>query len=475
MNTKKKIKIVTASVVALYSVLIIGWHFYTPHTTLAVQNPGSDNRPEGQARKADDVLIGEYFMKNEELTNSDEFSGAWSCFRGEKADNIIRTTDEIYTGEKDYPMLWSVTTGEGHAAPVIYKGRVYLLDYNEQMSADELRCFALETGKELWRRWYRVPMKRNHGFSRTIPVVSDDYLITLGPEGHIMCCDPISGDMKWTLDMKKTYSTEVPFWYTGQCPRVDNGVLLIAPAGEEVLMAGIDVQTGEEVWRTPNTVKFKMSHSSIMPMTLSGKATYVYIGIGGICGVSASGADQGTLLWSTDRWQPTVVAPSPLQLSSNRIFAVAGYGTGAALIQVDRTNNQWNATVVEQYKPNAGLSSEQQTPILYENMIISVMPKDGGALRDRLVCYSPNNLHTALWSSAADERFGLGPYLAINNKLFVFKDDGELYLYQIEQHGMKLLKKQKIMDGIDAWGPLAYANGILIVRDGHHVVALKVN
>ena len=58
---------------------------------------------------------------------------------------------------------------------MIYKGRVYVLDYNESLNSDALRCFSLESGKELWRRWYRVPMKRNHGFSRTVPVIRDEY------------------------------------------------------------------------------------------------------------------------------------------------------------------------------------------------------------------------------------------------------------------------------------------------------------
>ena len=62
----------------------------------------------------------------------------------------------------------------------------------------------------------------------------------------------------------------------------------------------------------------------------------------------------------------------------------------------------------------------------------------------------------------------------INNRLFVFKDDGELYVYEVGQHDMKLLKKQRIMDGADAWGPLAYADGMLIVRDAHMVKCLKI-
>ena len=473
MKEKRIVAGITILVVLIFTGIIIGWHLYTPHENLAIQAPGADNRPEGLTRAANDVLIGEFFMKYEDA--SSELTGKWCSFRGEQTSNIIKTSEPINISEEEYPVLWSVETGEGHAAPVIFNGRVYFLDYNEQLSSDALRCFSLETGQELWRRWYRVPIKRNHGFSRTVPAISDDYIITIGPEGHVMCCDPETGEMKWSLDMQKEFKTEVPFWYTGQCPRVDNNVLILAPAGEDILLAGLDCQTGEIIWTTPNTLNYKMSHSSVMPMTLGGKKMYVYIGVGGICGISAEESDRGTILWETNKWQPSVVAPSPLQISSNQIFMVAGYGTGGALLRVDHSGGKWTASVTDQYKPNEGLSSEQQTPIFYNNMIISVMPKDGGGHRGKLVCYSPSNLRSPVWTSAADERFGLGPYIIINNKLFVFKDDGELYIYEAQQNSMKLLKKQRIItDGADAWGPLAYADGMLIVRDAHIVKCLKI-
>ncbi|KAA6316857.1 hypothetical protein EZS27_032894, partial [termite gut metagenome] len=458
----------------IYVSVIVGWHIYSPKRNFSLQAPGADNRPEGLARKANDVLIGEFFMRYDDITSL--LTGKWHCFRGESFSNIVRSSDIINTDQEEYAILWSVKTGEGHAAPVIFNGRVYFLDYDESLSSDALRCFSLESGKELWRRWYRVPMKRNHGFSRTAPAISDNYVITLGPQGHIMCCNPASGDLKWSLDMQKEFKTEVPFWYAGQCPHVDGNTLIVAPAGEEVLLAGIDCDTGEIIWQTPNTLNYKMSHSSVMPMTLGGKRTYVYIGVGGVCGISAEKEDVGTLLWSATKWQPSVIAPSPLQLSSNTIFLVAGYGAGGAMLRVDKSGSKWTASIADQYKANEGLSSEQQTPILYNNLIITIIPKDGGSLRGKLVCYSPSDLHNPIWSSGADERFGLGPYMVINNYLFAFKEDGELYVYGIQSKSMNLLKKQRIMDeGADAWGPMAYADGRLIVRDSHEVVCLKIN
>ena len=240
-------------------------------------------------------------------------------------------------------------------------------------------------------------------------------------------------------------------------------------------MVGVDIKTGKTLWGTPNTVDFKMSHSSVIPMTLGGTPTYVYSGVGGVCGVSAEEGNRGQLLWSADEWQPSVVAPSPMQISSNKVFLVAGYGAGGALLQVDKTGASWEATIKDSYKANEGMSSEQQTPINYQGTLITILPKDGGGMRERLAMYQPGDLHEPIWTSGADERFGLGPYIVVDNRLFAFKEDGELYVYQLAPDSMTLLKKQRIMEeGVDAWGPLAYADGMLIVRDSKTIKCLRV-
>lgn len=473
MINDKKITWITVGFIAFYLCLLIGWHCYDPSSSFTASLPGADHRPAGTVRKANEVVIGEFFMQE----NSEKVAplwGEWPCFRGARHDNQAPLPPNMKWMEGKFEELWSVTTGEGHAAPIISEGRVYVLDYDEALSSDALRCFDLQTGKQLWRRWYRVPIKRNHGFSRTIPTICNSSVITIGPEGHVMCCDKISGQLRWSIDMKKRFGTEIPFWYTGQCPLVYDNTLVLAPAGTDTLMIGVDINTGKILWGTPNTVHLKMSHSSVIPMTLSGTPTFVYIGVGGVCGVSAGEGNRGKLLWSTNKWQPSVVAPSPLQIAQNQVFLVAGYGAGGALLQVDK-GSSWTATIKESYKANEGMSSEQQTPLNYQGTLITILPKDGGGMRERLAMYRPGNLHRPIWTSGADERFGLGPYMIIGNRLLAFKEDGELYVYELKSESMKLLKKQRIMEeGIDAWGPMAFADGMLIVRDSKTIKCLKI-
>ena len=472
MSNKKKLIGISLLTVLVYTAAIVWWHVYTPHSDFEKQLPGADNRPEGMERTIEDVRIGAFFTRFVENYTSD-LTGRWTTFRGENHDNVIRTSLPIIVPEEDYPVLWHFTTGEGYAAPVIMNGKFYVLDYDEDLRADMLRAFSLKTGKELWRRWYPVAMRRNHGFSRTVPAIGDGYVITIGPMGHVMACDPITGEMLWSLNMETYFKTVIPAWYTGQCPIVYNGVLVLAPAGEEVLMAGLNPMTGEILWTIPNDLGIRMSHSSIMPMTFHGKRTFVYFGNGGVVGVSAEEYDMGTLLWTSTQFRPTQVSPAPLQISPTDILLTAGYGAGAARLRVGRSGNQWTTTIVEQYGTTEGLVSEQQTPILHNGVIFTVLTRDARANRRRLAMFTPNNLRNAVWMS--EERFDYGPFIIINDYLFMFNDDGELFVYRVEGRSMTLLKRQVVVpDGVDAWGPIAFADGVLIVGDNHNIKGLKI-
>ena len=235
-------------------------------------------------------------------------------------------------------IVWQIKLGEGHAGPAIHKGKVYVLDYNEKIRADVLRCFSLETGEEIWKRWYNVAIKRNHGMSRTIPAVTDDYIISIGPRCQVMCLETETGNLLWALDLVRDYGAEIPQWYTAQCPLIDGDMAVIA-VWVENLYDWRKCKTGEIVWETPNPDKWKMSHSSIIPATILGKRHIFIWQLGGICGVAADGEDRGTILWKNTEWSPTVVATSPNIPGNNEIVFTTGYGAGEGKLKVSKSGN----------------------------------------------------------------------------------------------------------------------------------------
>ncbi len=478
MSTKSE-KIITrfsAGVTSLIGLLCLGWWFSAdPTTDFVVHGPGMDNKPvEAGAGFSDEtVTIGEYGETYDGIPLNSEAS--WPNFRGIDSDNISKERVSLADGwSSDGPeILWSVDLGEGHAAPAVKNGRVYLLDYDEEKNADALRCFSLADGKEIWRRWYQVKVKRNHGMSRTVPAVTDKYVVTMGPRCHVMCADAETGDFLWGLDLEKDYGTTVPFWYTGQCPIIDDGIAVIAPAGN-VLMMGVDCATGDIVWETPNPHGWEMSHVSVMPMMLNGKKMFVYSAVGGLVGVSAHAEDRGAVLWETTLWTHSVLAPSPVILSDGRIFLTAGYGVGSMMLKVTETDGVYTVEKLQEYKPDGGIASEQQTPLYWRGHLFSIQPKDAGWLREQFVCYHPDDCTRLVWSSGETNRFGLGPYLIADDKMFILNDDGVLILIEASTSGYRQLAQAKVLDGFDAWGPLALAGGRLLLRDSKRLVCIDV-
>jgi outer membrane protein assembly factor BamB len=472
--TKRTINIILISIATIGFVFLFWWLKADPTDEFTVNLEGADNRGDGNAF-VQEVTIGEHF---EEFSSDYKvLNETWTRFRGNDFDNISKSPVKLIEKfpESGPNILWSLELGEGHSGAAIYKGLAYLIDYNEEERADKLRCFSLVDGVEQWSRGYDVAVKRNHGMSRTIPAVTDDFIVTIGPKCHVMCVDRETGDYRWGLDIVKEYQNEIPFWYTGQCPLVDNNSAILATGGSALLI-GVDLETGEKLWETPNPNGWKMSHSSILPFTYGGRNMYVYSAIGGLVGIAADGDNIGEILWENSDWNHSVVAPAPVCMPDGKIFVTAGYGAGSMMLQLSESNGKFSVEVLDEYKPKDGLASEQQTPVYWNGHLFGIMPKDGGAIRTQMVCVNPADSKQVVWSSGKEARFGLGPYFIADNKFFILNDDGTLTIARPSTEKYIQLEQIKIFEhGHDAWAPFAIADGYLLLRDSKTMVCIDLN
>lgn len=453
-------------------VVLAWWLAHNPSRHFELNVPGMDGRPDSSAT-GEEVAIGAHFQRfSTEFTPMEE---SWPRFRGAGFDNISRSNIRLLDkfGASGPKVVWSRELGEGHAGVAIYQGAVYVMDYDEEARADVLRCFELKTGRELWRRWHNINLKRNHGMSRTIPAVNEKYILAIGPAGHTMCLARAGGSLLWGLDISREYDSEIPFWYTGQCPLLDGEEAILAIGGRALLI-GVDCASGEVLWETPNENGWKMSHSSVMPFEFAGVKMYVYSAVGGVAGIAAEGPQKGKALWESSEWNHPVVAPSPVCLPDGKVFLSAGYGAGSMLLQLKENGGAFQVEVIAEYAPKDGLSSEQQTPIYYDGYLYAIMPKDAGALRNELVCAHPDNIRQFVWSSGKANRFGLGPYMLADDKLYIMDDNAVLTIAKPAKTRYEQLDEIQLFEGFDAWAPFALADGYLILRDSKRMMCIDL-
>ena len=450
-------------VVMLLGLLCWYWVYEYASYEVAPRVSGQDGRPQVAETLDAEPRVIEGNLRQFDGTPS-EIVGSWPMFRGPGGDAVIKSDIPL---ARKWPSggptkLWQVQLGQGYAAPAVHHGCVYVIDYDMQAKADAIRCFSLAAGKEIWRYSYPVTIKRNHGMSRTIPAINENYIVTIGPKCHVTCLDAKTGEFKWMIDLVKQYGTKVPLWYAGQCPLIVDNQVILAPAGKEILMLAVDCETGDIVWECPNDKKWKMTHCSILPMRFAEKDFYVYPGSRGVAGISA---EDGTLLWQTDAWYLRTNVPTPVNVGQGRIFLSAGYNKGSLMLQLQQQQDKIVPNILFELTFDI-FGSDQQTPIYYKGYIYGVRPDK------QLVCLDMTG--QILWTSGSQHKYGLGAYMIADGMIYIIDDDGLLSLIEAIPDEFRLLDRAQVLDGHECWGPPALVAGRLLVRDLTTLVCLDV-
>lgn len=452
---------VLAALVALAALVL--WLARGPDGRLTLRLPGTDQAPGGgTGPKANPVLAGKLIPSDGKPA---DLPGAWPRFRGPDGDAISKeTTPLLRTWEAPGPrQLWGIDVGEGFAGAVVLSGRVYVMDYDRERKQDALRCLSLADGREIWRYSYPDSVKRNHGMSRTVPTVTDKVVIAMGPKCHVVCLNPLTGELRWGLDLVQQYGATVPQWYAGQCPLLDQTNLILAPGGKDSLLVKLEAETGVELWRSPNPRGWKMTHSSVVPAEFDGERMYVYCANNGVVGVAAR---DGSLLWECPDWKISLATvPSPVALPGGRLFLSGGYGAGSLMLKLKKENGRWLPETAFRLPPEV-FGATQHTPILYNNYLY------GARADGKFVCLSLEG--KVVWTSGTSQKFGLGSFILADGVFLSMNDSGLLRLIDATPDRYQLLAQAQVLTGQESWGPLALAGGRLIARDLTRMVCLDV-
>ena len=429
------------------------------------RGPGSENGASGNPVLAGALIPAEGAVPHPTAAQPEPLPGAWPQFRGPDRNAVSKESIPLLrTWQSSEPKeLWAIDVGEGYAGAAVLNGCVYVMDYDREHKKDALRCLSLSDGQELWRYAYPVPVKRNHGMSRTLPAVTEQLITAMGPKCHVICLRTSTGELLWGLDLVRQYGTTVPPWYAGQCPLIDAGAVILAPGGKDALLLALDGETGKVLWHTPNPRAWKMTHSSIMPMEFAGERMYVYCANNGVVGVSAK---DGSVLWETTDWKISIATvPSPLVLDDGRIFLTGGYNAGSRMLQLKKEGDRFAVQTVFKLEPEV-FGATQHTPVLYQDHLYGVRA-DG-----KFVCLTLDG--KPLWASGSGQQFGLGSFLLADGLIFAMNDSGLLRLIEATPESYKVLGQAQVLKGRESWAPLALAGGRLIARDLTRMVCLDV-
>ncbi len=391
--------------------------------------------------------------------------------------------------DKGPEVLWTVAVGRGNGGPVVKDGKVYLLDRDDEVG-DNLRCFDLSSGKELWNFEYDAPGRVMFPGSRSVPTVDGNHVYSCGHNGDLYCIDINTHKPVWNKNIWTDFGGDrLPIWAITQCPLIYDDLLIVLSQAPDAGAVAYDKLTGTVKWKTPYLGN--ESYASPSVVRIDGEDHIVMVisstnpighrelpqTLGKIVGIEPH---TGEILWEYDKWHCHISVPSAVDAGDNKVLVVGGYELGATMIKVEKKADGSYGTT--ELFTTEEFGDQTKPPILHNGYFYAQYGTNNR--RDGLTCM--NMAGEIMWKTKRDPNFDKGSMILADG--LILATDGAKALYLIEPDPTEFkplasveLLGQKVGDegmarmfASQNWAPMALADGKLLIRDHSQMKCVRV-
>jgi outer membrane protein assembly factor BamB len=381
----------------------------------------------------------------------------WTNFRGPNRDGRYeeRAVKVNWPAGGLKPM-WKQPVGGGFSSFVVADGTAYTLE--QRRKQEVVAAYNVETGRELWAHGWNAefsPDDTGDG-PRSTPTWDAGRIYALGAEGELRVLDAKTGKLFWQKNILSDNGASNISWGMAASPLiVDDKVVVLAGGTSGKGVVAYNKLTGARVWQSTN---YRASYTSPMLVTLAGKRQIMVVTASHIAGLDPA---DGAVLW-THPWDVSsgINVSQPLIVGANRFFISAGYGKGAALVELSGSGKSFTT---KQVWENINLKTKFNSPVVHNGHAYGL---DEGIL----TCV---DLATGerKWKGG---RYGYGQVLLASNHLIVTTDAGDLVLVKADPSAYTEVARFNALSG-KTWNVPALANGRLLVRNGNEMAAYNLS
>ena len=270
----------------------------------------------------------------------------WHQWRGPQRDGVSPETGLLKEWPKDGPkLLWQAKgLGAGMGSVSIANGKVFV--QGKRKEGQVIVALDAATQKELWAMVVSEKGDQPNG----APTVADGLVFAVSKDGKLLCCDETSGKELWRKDFAADFGGQMMSgWGFSESPLVDGDAVIVVPGGKDAMVVALNKKTGEAIWKSPTPDMGKKGkdgagYTGVMISNGGGVKQYLTLVGRGLISVRAS---DGKVLWTYNEVaNGTANIPTPL-VWDDYVFASSGYGTGAALLKLEKDGD--GVAAKEQY------------------------------------------------------------------------------------------------------------------------------
>jgi len=379
----------------------------------------------------------------------------WTQFRGPARDG----RSEELALKTSWPaggltQLWRQPVGGGFASFSVADGVAYTIE--QRRGQEVVAAYQVETGRELWTHGWDATFREQTGDGpRATPTWDAGRLYALGATGELRCLDARTGRALWSKNiLSDNGASNIPWGVAASPLVVDDKVVVLAggPGGRTVV--AYHKLTGARAW---GALGDEASYTSPMLVTLAGRRQVLVV-----TAVRAAGLapEDGSVLWDFP-WSNSsrINIAQPVVVDSQRFLLSAGYGKGAALVEVGGAGKGLGARAVWQ---NSMMKNKFNSSVLYEGHVYGL---DEGILTCMEAATGERK-----WKGG---RYGYGQVVLSGGHLIVTTDDGEIVLVRATPQAHTEIARFQALDG-QTWNNPAIAGGRLLVRNAKEMACYKL-
>ena len=278
----------------------------------------------------------------------------WPQWRGPQRNGKSAETGLLQEWPPGGPAIaWQTNgLGGGYSSVAVTGDRVFTMGDLE--GGQFVIALKESDGAPVWKTRVGDVHEDRYAGPRSTPTVDGQRLYVLSTDGNLVCLDVATGKEHWRRSLVTDYEGYLMRamgsyqWQFSESPLIDGRRVVVTPGHINALMVALDKETGEEIWRTKGSRLGPIGadgagYSSAVISQAAGVRHYVQLVGRGLIGVDA---DSGELLWGYNRVASDIANIATPIVHGDYVFASAGYGTGAALVKIVRSDQGLEAEEV---------------------------------------------------------------------------------------------------------------------------------
>lgn len=284
----------------------------------------------------------------------------WPGWRGPRGDGTVHDAPGLPVGFTitDDTVWKSKIPGTGHASPVIWEDRIFLVSADEKTQARSLICLERETGKVIWSKVVlEAPFEEIHRLnSRASSTPATDgeriFVSFLDGEKMFIAAYDLEGNQLWekrpgVFSSKHGYCSCPVLW--------KEKVIINGDHDGEAYIVALDQETGETIWKTERPNK-RRSYCTPIIREIEGRNQLI---LSGSESVASYDPDTGAQHWVIDGPTEQFVASLVYNENLNLLFMTCGFPQKHMLAirpggsgNVTKTHIAWRDTAGASYVPS---------------------------------------------------------------------------------------------------------------------------